>query len=59
MRNQLKNTLKKEVRNNWRRFINEHTSNPSLPYNKGLWAIAKWVKKKAGRLVEDLYLPPL
>jgi len=59
MRNQLKNTLKKEARNNWRWFINKYTFNPSLPYNKGLWAMAKWVKKKVGRLVEDLYLPPL
>jgi len=58
-RNQLKNTLRKEARNNWRWFINEHTTNPSLPYNKGLWTIAKWAKKKAGRLVEDPYLLPL
>jgi len=35
-RNQLKNTLKKEARNNWRWFINKHTFNLSLPYNKGL-----------------------
>jgi hypothetical protein len=51
--------LKKEARNSWRRFINEHTTNPSLPYNKGLWIMAKWAKKKAGRPVEDPHLPPM
>ena len=55
----LKNTLKKEVRNSQRWFINKHTTNLSLPYNKGLQRIAKQVKRKVGRLVEDLYLPPL
>jgi hypothetical protein len=58
-RNQLKNTLKKEARNSWRRFINEHTTNLSLPHNKGLWRMAKWAKRKAGRPVEDPHLPPL
>ena len=32
---------------------------PSLPHNKGLWRIAKWAKRKAGRPVEDPHLPPL
>ena len=55
----LENTLKKEVRNSWRRFINKYTINLSLSYNKGLQRMAKWVKRKVGYLVEDLYLLPL
>ena len=55
----LENTLKKEVRNSQRWFINKYTTNLSLPYNKGLQRIVKQVKRKAGRLVEDLHLPPL
>ena len=55
----LKNTLKKEVRNSWRWFINKYTTNLSLPHNKGLQRMVKWVKRKVGYLVKDLYLPPL
>ena len=32
----LKNTLKKEIKNSWRQFINKYTTNLSLPHNKGL-----------------------
>jgi Reverse transcriptase (RNA-dependent DNA polymerase)/Endonuclease-reverse transcriptase len=54
----LANLLKKELRRvstaNWRRFVSEFTASPS-----GLWTLARWSRRNAGKPQADPHLPAL
>ena len=55
--------LKKELcrvgRANWRRFIEESTSAPDNPHEKGLWRLSRWSKLRAGKPQASPHIPPL
>jgi hypothetical protein len=61
--NQLSKRLRKQIqstsRANWRRHIAESTSDLSIPHNRGLWKLASWSRKRAGRPAQDPHIPPL
>jgi hypothetical protein len=56
------NLLKKELRRGnrtmWRKFVEEITSNPDLPNNKGLWKLSKWSRSIANG-TQTAQMPPL
>ena len=56
------NLLKKELRRGnrtmWRKFVEEITSNPDLPNNKGLWKLSKWSRSIANG-TRTAQMPPL
>ena len=46
-------------RANWRRFIEESTSAPDNPHEKGLWRLSRWSKLRAGKPQVSPHIPPL
>ena len=56
LRNQFKSTLRKARRNSWRQFLETFTEDPR---KTGLWKMARWARKVAGRPPEDPHMPSL
>ncbi|KAF2191894.1 hypothetical protein K469DRAFT_746285, partial [Zopfia rhizophila CBS 207.26] len=57
--NQLQKEIRRVGRNNWRRFVQEFTADPTKPYNKGLWTLSRWSRKSANATKGDPHLPDL
>lgn len=55
----LKKELRRMGRANWRRFIEQSTSAPDNPHEKGLWRLSRWSKLGAGKPQKSLHIPPL
>jgi len=56
--NLLKKELRKGNRTMWRKFVEEITSDPGLPHNKGLWKLSKWSRSMANG-AQTAQMPPL
>ena len=56
LRNQFKSALRKSKRNTWRQFLEQFTADPR---RGGLWKMARWARKSAGKPPEDPHMPPL
>jgi hypothetical protein len=57
--NQLRKEIKRTSRACWRKHIAESTANPLVPHNKGLWKLASWARKKAGKPPTTPHIPAL
>ena len=57
--NQLKKEIRRAGRTNWRRMLEEVTSNPAKPYNEGLWGLSRWSRRSAGKPYMDPHIPEL
>ena len=55
----LKKELRRVGRANWRRFIEQSTSAPDNPHEKGLWRLSRWGKLHAGKPQASPHIPPL
>ena len=57
--NQLKKEIRRVSRDNWRRFLEEATTAPGLPYKKGLWKLSRWSWKVGSGGQPGPHLPAL
>ncbi len=51
--------MRRAGRANWRRYIEQATGPAGLPHNKGLWALSRWSRQRAGKAPTLPHLPAL